>query len=165
MANYDVESHIPGTEKCFYFYFWHPTHARTTRYEEAFLPEGKNTASIASLPRPCLIISTTQKGIYTLSSSRWREEMRSTHEVPRRTRRITTYSRSSQKHLHRSVPSGNSQIDLHIYRDTEYESILNSPPALSLVNVVTKHHPFGSSVLLYRIVLRSPAAFASRPSQ
>ena len=22
-------------------YFWHPTHARTTRYEEAFLPEGK----------------------------------------------------------------------------------------------------------------------------
>ena len=21
--------------------FWHPTHARTTRYEEAFLPEGK----------------------------------------------------------------------------------------------------------------------------
>ena len=25
------------------FYFWHPTHARTTRYEdeEAFLPEGK----------------------------------------------------------------------------------------------------------------------------
>ena len=25
----------------FYFSFWHPTHARTTRYEEAFLPEGK----------------------------------------------------------------------------------------------------------------------------
>ena len=25
----------------FIFYFWHPTHARTTRYEEAFLPEGK----------------------------------------------------------------------------------------------------------------------------
>ena len=42
MANYDVESHIPGTEKCFFFFFfWHPTHARTTRYEEAFLPEGK----------------------------------------------------------------------------------------------------------------------------
>ena len=25
----------------FIFYFWHPTHARTTRYEEAFLPERK----------------------------------------------------------------------------------------------------------------------------
>ena len=23
------------------FHFWHPTHTRTTRYEEAFLPEGK----------------------------------------------------------------------------------------------------------------------------
>ena len=26
----------------FILHFWHPTHARTTRYEEAFLPEGKN---------------------------------------------------------------------------------------------------------------------------
>ena len=26
----------------FIFYFWHPTHARTTRYEEAFSPEGQN---------------------------------------------------------------------------------------------------------------------------
>ena len=24
----------------FIFYFWHPTHARTTRYEETFLPGG-----------------------------------------------------------------------------------------------------------------------------
>ena len=41
MANYDVESHRHGTEICLFIYFWHPTHARTTRYEEAFLPEGK----------------------------------------------------------------------------------------------------------------------------
>ena len=41
VANYDVESHRHGAEKCFIFYFWQPTHARTTRYEEAFLPEGK----------------------------------------------------------------------------------------------------------------------------
>ena len=40
MANYDVESHIPGTEKCFYFLFLAP-YARTTRYEEVLLPEGK----------------------------------------------------------------------------------------------------------------------------
>ena len=25
----------------FIIYFWHPTHARTTLYEEAFLPEGQ----------------------------------------------------------------------------------------------------------------------------
>ena len=32
---------IPGTEKCLFFYlFWAP-YARTTRYEEAYLPEGK----------------------------------------------------------------------------------------------------------------------------
>ena len=31
---------IPGTEKCFYFLFLAP-YARTTRYEEAFLPKGK----------------------------------------------------------------------------------------------------------------------------
>ena len=32
---------IPGAEKCVYFYFWHLTYARATRYEEAFLPKGK----------------------------------------------------------------------------------------------------------------------------
>ena len=31
---------IPGTEKCFDFLFLAP-YARTTRYEEAFLPQGK----------------------------------------------------------------------------------------------------------------------------
>ena len=31
---------IPGTEKCFGFLFLAP-YARTTRYEEAFLPKGK----------------------------------------------------------------------------------------------------------------------------
>ena len=31
---------IPGTEKCFDFLFLAP-YARTTRYEEAFLPKGK----------------------------------------------------------------------------------------------------------------------------
>ena len=31
---------IPGTEKCFHFLFLAP-HARTTRYEEVFLPKGK----------------------------------------------------------------------------------------------------------------------------
>ena len=41
MANYDVESHIPGTEKCFYFLFLAP-YARTTRYEEAFCLKAKN---------------------------------------------------------------------------------------------------------------------------
>ena len=25
----------------FFFFFWHPTHARTIRYDEAFLPEVK----------------------------------------------------------------------------------------------------------------------------
>ena len=45
---------IPGTEKCFDFLF---LAARTTPYEEAFLPKGKITASVASLPRPCLIIT------------------------------------------------------------------------------------------------------------
>ena len=33
-------TNIPGTEKCFVFLFLAP-YARTTRYEEAFLPEGK----------------------------------------------------------------------------------------------------------------------------
>ena len=28
-------------ENFLFIYFWHPTHARTTRHEEAFLPEGK----------------------------------------------------------------------------------------------------------------------------
>ena len=28
-------------KKCFDFLFWHPIYARTTRYEEAFLPKGK----------------------------------------------------------------------------------------------------------------------------
>ena len=46
---------IPGTEKCFDFLFLAP-YARTTRYKEAFLPKGKKKASVASLPRPCLII-------------------------------------------------------------------------------------------------------------
>ena len=31
------------------------------------------------------------------------------------------------------------QIQLHKHHDTEYENILNSPPALCLVNVVTKY--------------------------
>ena len=33
-------TNIPGTAKVFYFLFLAP-YARTTRYEEAFLPEGK----------------------------------------------------------------------------------------------------------------------------
>ena len=40
MANYDVELNIPGTEKCFDCLFLAP-YARTTRYEEPFLPKGK----------------------------------------------------------------------------------------------------------------------------
>ena len=39
--------------KMFCFLFLAP-YACTTRYEEAFLPEGKKTASLASLSRPCL---------------------------------------------------------------------------------------------------------------
>ena len=34
-------TNIPGTERCFVFLFLAP-YARTTRYEEAFLPECKN---------------------------------------------------------------------------------------------------------------------------
>ena len=41
MANYDVEINIPGTENVSIFLFLAP-YARTTRYEEAFLPKGKN---------------------------------------------------------------------------------------------------------------------------
>ena len=49
---------IPGTEKCFYFYFWRPTYARTTRYEEAFLPKGKKRPrSLRSLGLASLLIS------------------------------------------------------------------------------------------------------------
>ena len=44
MANDDVElnqqTNIPGTEKCLDFLFLAP-YARTTRYEEDILPEGK----------------------------------------------------------------------------------------------------------------------------
>ena len=32
---------IPGTEKCFHFFLFLAPYARTTRYEEAFLPKGK----------------------------------------------------------------------------------------------------------------------------
>ena len=40
---------IPGTEKCLVFLFLAP-YARPTRYEEAFLPEGKKRArSLRSL--------------------------------------------------------------------------------------------------------------------
>ena len=39
------------------------------------------------------------------------------------------------------VHGGKPQIQLHKYHDTEYESILNSPLALCLVNEVTHHHP------------------------
>ena len=35
-----TQINIPGTEKCFDFWFLAP-YARTTRYEEAFLPKGK----------------------------------------------------------------------------------------------------------------------------
>ena len=44
----------------FIFNFWHPTHARTTRFEEAFLLEGKKrprslrSLSLASLLVVCL---------------------------------------------------------------------------------------------------------------
>ena len=37
------------------FFLFLAPYARTTRYEEAFLPKGK-TASVASLSRPCLIM-------------------------------------------------------------------------------------------------------------
>ena len=66
MANYDVESHRHGTEKCFYFLFWHPTHARTTRYEEAFLPEGKKrprSRRSLGLDSLLLIINTLTKHV------------------------------------------------------------------------------------------------------
>ena len=58
------------------------------------------------------------------------------------------------------VPVETPQIQLHKYDDTEYESILNSLPALCLVNVVTKcrssrrsdsiqNHPILKFTLLY----------------
>ena len=34
-------NHTDIVQKNVFFFFWHPTHARTTRYEEAFLLEGK----------------------------------------------------------------------------------------------------------------------------
>ena len=37
-----ITQNIPGTENAFIFYFWHPTYARTTRYEEAFLLKAKS---------------------------------------------------------------------------------------------------------------------------
>ena len=41
----------------FIFYFWHPTHAPTTRYEEAFLPEGKKwPRSLRSLGLASLLL-------------------------------------------------------------------------------------------------------------
>ena len=48
---------IPGTEKCLFFYlFWAP-YARTTRYEEAYLPEGKKRPrSLRSLGLASLLI-------------------------------------------------------------------------------------------------------------
>ena len=62
MTNYDVESHRHGTEKCFTSYFWHPTYARTTRYEDAFLPEGKKRPrSLRSLGLASLLIGAVKK--------------------------------------------------------------------------------------------------------
>ena len=52
MANCDVELNIPGTGKCSDFFFLAP-YARTTRYEEAFLPKGKKRfRSLRSLGLP-----------------------------------------------------------------------------------------------------------------
>ena len=47
-------TNIPGTEKCFDFLFLAP-YARTTRFEEAFLPEGKERPrSLRSVGRASL---------------------------------------------------------------------------------------------------------------
>ena len=44
------QMNIPGTEKCFCFILFLAPYARTTRYEEAFLPEGKKwSRSLRSL--------------------------------------------------------------------------------------------------------------------
>ena len=49
-------TNIPGTEKCFVFYFWHPMLVKT-RYDEAFLPEGKKRPrSLRSLGLALLLI-------------------------------------------------------------------------------------------------------------
>ena len=43
---------------CIFFYFLHPTHARTTRYEEAFLPEvEKRPRSLRSLGLASLLMN------------------------------------------------------------------------------------------------------------
>ena len=55
------QMNIPGTEKCLFFLFLAP-YARTTRYEEAFFPEGKKRPlSLRSLGLASLkgVISTT----------------------------------------------------------------------------------------------------------
>ena len=57
--------------KSFYFHFWHPTHARTTRYEEAFLLEGKKRPrSLRSLGLALLLIYENQRAVGMLNSMR-----------------------------------------------------------------------------------------------
>ena len=53
-------TNIPGTEKCFLFCLFLAPYARTTRYEEAFLPEGKKRPrSLRSLGLASLLPSGT----------------------------------------------------------------------------------------------------------
>ena len=111
---------IPGTEKCFYFLLLAP-YACTTRCEEAFLP--------LKAKKNDLIISRTQNGIYII--------------VVALERREEKHTRSSQEnkgdhHLFqvstKNIPigsSGNPQIQLHRYDDTEHESISSTAPPLS----------------------------------
>ena len=60
------KTNIPGTEKCFAFLFFAP-YARTTRYEEAFLPKGKKRPrSLRSLGLASLLSSvSTSKYLFS----------------------------------------------------------------------------------------------------
>ena len=80
MANYDVELNIPGTEKCFDFLFLAP-YARTTRYEEAFLPTGiKRPRLLRSLGLASLL------GMLYYCSSAYRSNNRNPRTHRQRTR-------------------------------------------------------------------------------
>ena len=54
MANYDVELNT-HTKKCFVLFFWHPMLVRPAMKRLFCMKE--KMASVASLPRPCLIIT------------------------------------------------------------------------------------------------------------
>ena len=75
----------------------------------------------------------TQKGIHIYSSILLSSSRRSTTVTDHHQKQLST-------EISVLVPVETPQIQIHYYHDTEYESILNSPPALCLVNVVTMHH-------------------------